>query len=1103
MKNNFNNIVLIDTYNSLGTGIILPCRYDMSDDRNFDYYIAITNYHVIHSREKLEDPVKEISSGDISLTIFDKDMRQVPSEDYEIVEIEAEFSAFEEEDVAAILVKIRKPHEIAKCCRIGDFDKLQEGDEIYTKGFPGILQEEMEALPIRFAGSLQLSRYKGGKMGTYRTQESFHFYADYRDEDMFCGLSGGPVYIVQDGEIQLIGMNQGIFADNYGDSPYQLIRFMEMKHILEYLRQNGCILYSLLYGNISVIWTKDENHDAGKGNDREKEAICVLGGSGAGKSSFLESMTQHAQILETVGDGQTTRTDIYYYLSLYNGKPNVKVSFLDKKDFVDKMDRAVFPDLLALIFEYEFGWRKIDIRVEPYGFLRANMDYLKILLEKMELYGKIEKEYLEIESFCKAAGENEDEEEIYKCYSLFGSIMYQFKKRIRRQDLKRIFDIYTRTKIMKSFISLNESIYDTDIVNVDGIDLSDFYEDGVKGKNTSDLVKNLSELPYKAKESYVSAVLNAKDFPKTETAGTESDFSNALRMVLEEQKGIFSYREVSYLFEDHTEDNSKLFGMLDTDITKEYARNIFGDKGGIENDKKESIYGILYQEVMEKLGSDKAVLRQGLSLVDMTLKEKELINICVRSSNKKSLSAFIDHIEVEDSYYCEYAVPIYESRHNETLLIDTCGLDHIDKGKGNRFTLKERVEHIKQRLQDSSDKYHLNNIIYLKKLDAGKPTEISDIFAYIADMDIEGGLYCVFTGLDIYENSNGSFFAKNKNWHIDQSFDGYPKVMQYLVDRQYKEELLRMCNCVSYRKEDLYRVMSRNVITYCANRKLIQKQGKYQENNIVGIRTLFESVFQNEIDASQLCIGREADEFEKKFEEEIGGIQRELRKLIILMFDLASVTKWQRYYWQTMNANLKKYINGEKGYARSHDHTWQYLFVEGYRKTFESEYAEDFYKLFGEYEKMAYSLVRKIRYDYVRDMIEKYLEKMYQEASGNSKNIINVYDTERVKEEKASVTSNTYNYAGILGKITNFGLVIRACSKDNGINKLADCFLKMLIDGKGKMEEKNHFLETRADIRSKTDELIKALQSYGFKEEAVKALFCKRVDEQKQNKEPC
>lgn len=126
---------------------------------------------------------------------------------------------------------------------------------------------------------------------------------------------------------------------------------------------------------------------------------------------------------------------------------------------------------------------------------------------------------------------------------------------------------------------------------------------------------------------------------------------------------------------------------------------------------------------------------------------------------------------------------------------------------------------------------------------------------------------------------------------------------------------------------------------------------------------------------------------------------------------------------------------------------------------------------------------------------------MYREASITKENIINVYDAKQVKTEKTRVSSNVYNYAEILKKITNFGLVIRTCTIESGINKLVDYFLKMFIERKGKTEEKIPFLETRADIRNKTDELIKALKSYGFKEEAVKALFCIRVDEQKQKEE--
>lgn len=85
MKNKLNNIILIDTYNSLVTGIILPCRYDKiskkEEDKDYNWYLILTNYHVIHNGEKIEDPVKELSEKDIHLTIFDKGMKLVLDEE--------------------------------------------------------------------------------------------------------------------------------------------------------------------------------------------------------------------------------------------------------------------------------------------------------------------------------------------------------------------------------------------------------------------------------------------------------------------------------------------------------------------------------------------------------------------------------------------------------------------------------------------------------------------------------------------------------------------------------------------------------------------------------------------------------------------------------------------------------------------------------------------------------------------------------------------------------------------------------------------------------------------------------------------------------------
>ncbi len=1113
MKNKLNNIVLIDTYNSIGTGIILPCRYDKADDADYNFYIIITNYHVIHNRERITEPVREVTGEDIHLTIYEKNMEIVSEEDYEIVDIVGTFPISEEEDIAAILVKIRKAFEIEVCCESDGQKEIGEGDFIYTKGFPGILQEEEEAMSVRFAGILQLNSYRLGKMGTYRMEDNYHYYMDYSDEEVFSGLSGGPVFTEENGKVQIIGMNQGVFANSFGDSPYQLVRFIKLRYILEYLRQNGWILYSLLYGKISVIWIKEEKEavEGWKTEERGnvKEAICILGGSGAGKSSFVESLAQNAKILGTVGDGQTTKTDIYYYLSTYNPNPTVEIVFLEKKSFTEKMYYAVFPDLLALLFKYRFGLEKVDIRIEPYLFLKDNLGYLEAVKDKEGFGNEVEEKYGHIKNYCIGAKENEDLDEIFHCYIDFCYIMNQCLDKIGKQGIKNIFDISTREKIMKNLISLNEYHKDANISFMLNLDLSNFYNEGIKreykGINITELVKNLRILPDRLKQLYVDDIWKAGELiDKTEDNDKKMRLEEFCK-ILEEQKGVFSYKEIGYLFHGETEDSSELyekgvilFGKM---LQERPIEGAFFEK---ENNKKEieNLYGDLYDRVMEKIKYDKAILQKGVSLLDMPLKQKLLVNLCVRSRQSKSLSSFVDYIKVKDSYYYEYAVPIYESRHNEVLLVDTCGLDHIDKGKGNRFTLSERVEQIKRRLEKEKEEYKLNNIIYLKKLDAGKPTEICDIFAFISDMDLEGGLYCVFTGLDIYEKSNSSFFAENKNWHMDRCMEGYPKIMQYLIDEHNKEELLRMCNCVPYRKEDLYRVMSKNVITYCANRELVEKCSKYQKNNLVGIRNLFESIFQKEIDLLQTSI--DGNEEKKNYENVICNkemeVKEELKGLLSIMFDLASVEKWEKYYFKTLEANLVRYERNEKGFAGIHNHTWVHLFMEGYRKVFEKEYAEEFYKLFGEYGKRTYSLIRQMRYKYITDIIDKeeFLQGMYGRccAIDSENRIINPYIVEQIRREMEKLSRNTEEYAKILKKMTGFGELIRSCPNEFGIDKLTEHFLSSL-KAQNKEAEENviNFYDVRADIRSRTDELIKAIMCYGFKKETVKALLCKRVDE--------
>lgn len=133
---------------------------------------------------------------------------------------------------------------------------------------------------------------------------------------------------------------------------------------------------------------------------------------------------------------------------------------------------------------------------------------------------------------------------------------------------------------------------------------------------------------------------------------------------------------------------------------------------------------------------------------------------------------------------------------------------------------------------------------------------------------------------------------------------------------------------------------------------------------------MFEFVFQKEIELLQMPFPINIQNPEEAQTIPINEeIKEELKKLLVIMFDMASVIKWENYYWPMLNANLKRYKKGEKGYVRSYAHTWMHLFMEGYRIAFEQEYAEDFYRLFSENERRVYTVVRQMKTEFVRNII--------------------------------------------------------------------------------------------------------------------------------------
>ena len=81
----------------------------------------------------------------------------------------------------------------------------------------------------------------------------------------------------------------------------------------------------------------------------------LIGGSGAGKSSFIKSFLYNGNKIKSVGDGQTTRSDVIYSLSRVQDDPDVKVLFMSKNEFVNNMNEHIGTRPIRLIFEQLLG----------------------------------------------------------------------------------------------------------------------------------------------------------------------------------------------------------------------------------------------------------------------------------------------------------------------------------------------------------------------------------------------------------------------------------------------------------------------------------------------------------------------------------------------------------------------------------------------------------------------------------------------------------------------------------------------------------------------------------------------------------------------------
>ena len=375
------NVVHIETFKRTGSGVLLKCDVDIRDtmETDEDSYIVLTNYHVIQDLNQNTHEQKDY----VDLKIKDVDGEFINSKFITHVFAVSGNNYDSSSDIAALLVIIKK------CCKIVCSNDIYMGTEnnlyIESEGYPHVFQNDLINRELSFKG--EVKKYNREGIGIYKIADDYHGYSDISDKALMEGLSGAPVYSVYENKEYLIGINQSVCNIGNGKNPFKMVYFLSIRRVLDWLRSEGIILYEYRHRNVKILWMKNSQKVVKLDLTKPKKVVLV-GGSGAGKSSFMKTLCQNGGILDSVGDGQTTRTTISYDLSVFCKEPYILIGFQNKKKFFEKRKGQIILRLIELNLCYRFGMDRKNIVANPLVYLQdifLPLDHLARQKDKKEL----------------------------------------------------------------------------------------------------------------------------------------------------------------------------------------------------------------------------------------------------------------------------------------------------------------------------------------------------------------------------------------------------------------------------------------------------------------------------------------------------------------------------------------------------------------------------------------------------------------------------------------------------------------------------------------------------------------------------------------------
>lgn len=922
------NIVLIETDGGTGTGILYPCRYEWKEPYT-QSFVIFTNKHVLEDigyEEKIED-VKDYCI----LHIYDDNGNKVEDEDIKKVQMHVPVQdAYLYHDIAALLVCIADTVSLTPETNIFE-EELINREMLFMEGYPGVMLDDAVSQKVQLQGMAKSIFPINEKMGVYQISDDYHWYNDYNDYKLMRGFSGGPVYIERNGKFYLVGMNQSVSDIHSGENPFKLAYYIKAKYILEYLRDtNGIIFRKEKDDSYTIEWIANLREAFSKYEN--EHTLLLIGGSGAGKSSFALDFAYSKDKIHAINDGQTTRTNVVYEYSLWCERPKATIRFLDKESFARTMAQKLGAHPYIKIWEAVFGIEGNDVKDEMYYIKNCYYFMRKILGSNNEIVNNIEevllKDRFDTSKIDKVRDiyevEPDDAEMIMGIYEEALIIMLNWLpiglvKFICDKQYLDSFMSHSEKKesdfsdVKKALIKIIDASVDIEFKNLLVEKIVNNILMYFSTKDYRRYQERWSEIIPIYEQLIKDEVLLKQNIEKV----CEQNIKQVLVKTLFDINGFFSLQE---------------FGLQDEDIMKEISNiNVFRSKGkkGIEidySDIYEKTYGILLKKVEQLRNYRKKKGKTGtevgeieIDIANMTENEEQLLTQCLQvTKDNKSWTGMIQSIYIQDRISNQYALMLKELKIKRIRILDTCGLDHVSRDSNIMDTLYDIRVRYEMDLGIMPNEY---SIVYVKKLDAGKPDELRNIIPQVYKVIPQAPIYCVFTGIDIYYGDRIND-VQAINWS-ERNRRNCPKVVKYIYDN--KQALVSGMVCSQDRKENLYRVLKNNLVPFCGSDKLVNEKYAYYENNQKYVRMILSSIMLKEFDCLEIVDTKKLRSYLEN--------GRRAEAFLAMVFRKASEKDWYRMHHSTVTANYKR-ISGQKekqlGFWRSFKHQWNQLFEDAY-----------------------------------------------------------------------------------------------------------------------------------------------------------------------------